>query len=78
MAKTLQKATFPAEQAEALARVLREREEANLSAVATKQDLAAPGPRRLPGRGEGRILMWLIGMLLAQTAMIVALVKLWP
>ena len=40
VAKTLQKATFPAEQAEALARVLREREEANPSAVATKQDLA--------------------------------------
>ena len=41
IAKDLQAASFIEAQAEALARLLRERQEANLSQVATKADLAA-------------------------------------
>ena len=41
VAKDLQAASFTEAQAEALARLLRERQEADLSQVATKADLAA-------------------------------------
>ena len=78
VAKDLQAASFSEQQAEALVRLLRERQQVDLAQAATKADLALLATRVDLAEVKTEILMWLIGLLLAQTAAIVAFVKLLP
>ncbi len=76
--KRLLQAGFSTEQAETVTDVLRETRELDLSELATKSDL-----RTLEATLTGRIaessratLQWAVGLFVAQTAIIVGLVKL--
>lgn len=74
VAKDLQAASFTEAQAEALARLLRERQEADLSQVATKADLAALRGELV--QLEQRLIIKLGGMLTLAVGLTAALVKL--
>lgn len=74
ISKDLQAASFTPTQAEALARLLRERQEADLSQLATKADLAMLRTELV--QLEQRLIIKLGGMLALAVGLTAALVKL--
>ena len=74
VAKDLQAASFSTQQAEALARLLRERQEADLTQLATKGDVAALRAELV--QLEQRLTIKLGGMLALAVGVTTALVKL--
>ena len=74
VSKDLQAASFSTQQAEALARLLRERQEADLTQLATKGDVAALRAELV--QLEQRLTIKLGGMLALAVGVTTALVKL--
>lgn len=77
-ARDLEAASFTPAQAEALTKILREREEDAFGQLATKPDLRLSVAELKTDLAELKadLLRWTIGLLLAQTAVIAALVRL--
>jgi hypothetical protein len=62
--------------AEAIAEILRQSRELDLSQLATKSDLAPLATKAELSELKAEMLKWVVGLMIAQTAAIVALVKL--
>jgi hypothetical protein len=74
--KELKAAGFTDEQAEAVTRAVRRAQDIDLSNLATKQDIAQLRTEMAELRAE--LIKWVVGIAFAQTATIIAILRLFP